>query len=348
MRIAHINWILGTGGIETMVADIISEQVKTNEVALFIINDDVEDYILKKIDKRVQVYLLGRKPGSKNPWPIIKLNLLLAKFHPDIIHTHSYKCINVIFYPFSKFVRTIHNTGNIASEYPKFDKLISISKAVKEVTAKQGFDSIEIDNGIVVKKINYKPVGLFKDKKLHFVQVSRLNISQKGQDILIKALANLIRKYKIDNFIMHFIGDGDDLEILKDLTTKLHLSDNVIFEGQKDQSWIYQHLCEYDLFIQPSRYEGFGLTVAEAMAAKIPVLVSNIEGPLEVIDGGKYGMTFISEDSEDCALQLKNFIDKGENHDIVEAAYKHVAENYDVSITAKKYLEVYHSLLSKK
>ena len=46
MRIAHIHWSLGTGGIETMLPDIANEQAKTNEVALIIINDWVEPSIL--------------------------------------------------------------------------------------------------------------------------------------------------------------------------------------------------------------------------------------------------------------------------------------------------------------
>lgn len=55
---------------------------------------------------------------------------------------------------------------------------------------------------------------------------------------------------------------------------------------KKNQEWIYHNLCNFDLFIQPSRFEGFGLTVAEAIAAKVTVLVSNIQGPMEIIDDG--------------------------------------------------------------
>lgn len=57
MKIAHINWSLGTGGIENMVSEIVSEQAKTDDIALFVINDWIEDYILKKIDNRVHLYL---------------------------------------------------------------------------------------------------------------------------------------------------------------------------------------------------------------------------------------------------------------------------------------------------
>ena len=51
MRIAHIHWSLGTGGIETMLPDIANEQAKTNDVALIIINDWVEPSILAKVNQ---------------------------------------------------------------------------------------------------------------------------------------------------------------------------------------------------------------------------------------------------------------------------------------------------------
>lgn len=348
MRIAHINWSLGTGGIENMVSEIVSEQSKTDDVALFIINDLVEDYILNKIDKRVHLYLIGRKPGSRNPFPLFKFNLLLAKFHPDIIHCHATGEINLVFCPFGKRVRTIHGTFNPCREYPKFDRLIAISKAVKEFTANQGFDSVEIDNGISTSYITHTPSGMFNDGKYHFIQVSRLKTKQKGQDILINALSILKDKYQKTNFHMHFIGDGEDKDKLVDLTKSKGLKDYITFEGRVEQQKIYKQLCEYDLFIQPSRIEGFGLTVAEAIAAKVPVLVSNIEGPLEIIDGGKYGKTFKSEDAEDCAKKLNEFMEQGKNDALIEDAYKHVVNNYDVSVTAEKYLEVYRSLLNSK
>ena len=107
MKIAHIHWSLGTGGIETMLPDIVNEQAKTNDVALVIINDWVEPSILAKVDQSiVKVVLLNRHEGSKNPMSIVKLNLFLMKFRPDIIHTHAYRIINLVVYPWGKRVRT--------------------------------------------------------------------------------------------------------------------------------------------------------------------------------------------------------------------------------------------------
>ena len=345
MRIAHIHWSLGTGGIETMLPDIANEQAKTNDVALIIINDWVEPSILTKVNQeRVKVVLLNRHEGSKNPWPIIKLNLFLMKFRPDVIHTHAYREINLVVYPFGKRVRTIHNTHNVSDEYPKYDKLISISKAVYEFTLNQGFDSVVADNGIPVSRIAHTKATPFADGKLHFIQVSRLDLEQKGQDILLNALGILKNIYGINNFQMHFVGNGVDKSQLIKMTHELHLDNHVIFEGLKEQTWIYENLCRYDLFIQPSRYEGFGLTVAEAIAAKVPVLVSNIEGPLEIIDGGRLGMSFENKMVKDCAEKIKQFILNGRNDKQVEDAYQYVKSHYDVSVTAQKYLEVYESI----
>lgn len=346
MRIVHIHWSLGTGGVETMLPDIANAQAEINEVAFVVINDWVEPSILAKIDQdKVRVVLLKRKAGSKNPWPIIKLNLFLMKFNPDIIHCHAYQEINLVFYPFGKRVRTIHNTHNLCCEYPRFDKLIAISKAVQDFTSNQGFESVLAENGIPVKRINHSQVRLCHDGKKHFVQVSRLDMKQKGQDVLLKALGILKANANFGNFVMHFVGDGADEEKLREMAHELGLDGHIVFEGLKPQTWIYENLCRFDLFVQPSRYEGFGLTVAEAIAAKIPVLVSNIEGPFEIIDGGRLGLSFQNESAADCAEKLKSFMKYGRNVAQIEEAYQYVCEHYDVCGTARKYLEVYQSIL---
>lgn len=348
MKIVHIHWSLGTGGVETMLPDIANAQAETNEVAFVVINDWVEPSILAKINQdKVRVVLLKRKAGSKNPWPIIKLNLFLMKFRPDIIHCHAYDQVRLLFCPFGTRVRTIHNTNNLVSprEYPKFKKLITISQAVYDETLGQGFDSVKVDNGIPVNRINHIANHPFHDGKIHFIQVGRFDTEQKGQDVLLKALG-ILKKMGVNiDFTMHFVGKGADEEMLRRMTHDLQLDGNVVFEGLKEQTWIYENLCNFDLFIQPSRYEGFGLTVAEAIAAKVPVLVSKIEGPLEIIDGGRLGLTFENENASDCAGQIKRFVEQGKDERRVEEAYQYVCKHYDVSVTAKKYLEVYQSIL---
>ena len=345
MRIAHLLWSLGTGGVETMIPEIMNEQSKENDVSLFVINDWIVESILAKLNSSIKVYKTMRKESSRNPLPILKLNALLWSFRPDIIYTHSYQLINLVFYPFAKKVRTIHNTYNNEEEYPKYDALISISKSVWQFTKSQGFGSYIADNGISVSNIERNIHDVFADGKTHIIQVSRLCVEQKGQDILLKALSILKDVHKRNDFVMHFVGTGDDEQMLKKMTHDMGLEGNIVFEGLKSQNWVYGNLCNYDLFVQPSRYEGFGLTVAEAIAACLPVLVSDIEGPMEIIENGKYGMHFRAADATDCANKILAFMEKGRDEEQIENALKHVSEKYDVKETAKKYTEIYHTIL---
>lgn len=347
MKIAHILWSMGTGGTENMVVDIASVQAENNDVCIFVINDWVEEYMLRKLSPKCKVELLRRKPGSKNPLPLLKLNWKLWSFHPDLIYLHSSRSINCIkVCSKTTKVRTIHGLGNESEDYLPCKKLISISQAVADFTKSQGFDSIVIPNGIRVSAINHEPTPKHNENKLQFIQVSRLHIATKAQDVLIKAIAK-VKADGFDNFTMHLVGDGADYQVLKNLCDELDVNDIVKFEGRWDQQKIYASLSRYDLFIQSSRNEGFGLTIAEAMAAKVPVLVSNIPGPMEVIDGGRLGLSFENENVSDCAEKIKQFILNGRNNEQVEAAYEYVKNNYDVSVTAQKYLDIYNSLIKK-
>ena len=326
-----------------MLVNIINEQVKTETVHLFIINDFIDNFIVEKISPLCKIYKLNRKPGGKNPFKIVKLNYWIWQFSPDIIHVHSYRVSKLIFGSWN-IVRTIHGMNNNPEEYPRMKALYSISDIVKEFSEKQGFHSKVVLNGIKISEMNTcKNVEARKDR-YKLVQVSRLYVKDKGQDILLNALGKLVRG-GISNFEMHFIGTGSSEAMLKDIANELNISNKVIFEGLKSQEYIYEHLCEYDCFIQPSRCEGFGLTVAEAMAAKVPVLVSDIQGPMEVIGYGKYGMSFKSEDVDDLADKLKIILQGGFDYSLVDKAYEHVCKEYDVSKTAQKYIDEYTKVI---
>lgn len=348
MRIAHVVWGMKTGGVETMLANIINEQVKTEEVRLFIINDFIDEFLVEKISPKCLIFRMKRKPGDKNPFIFLKLNYQIWKYRPDIIHVHSYQVSKLIFGKW-KIVRTIHNTGNLPDEYPKMKALFAISDVVKRQAIRQGFPYVKpIYNGILTKAVKTRTIGKPIENHYRLVQISRLAIRQKGQDILIEALGKLLHSYGINNFVLYLIGVGGSEEKLHNMVKELDMEEYVVFEGLKSQEYIYNHLCDYDLFIQPSRYEGFGLTVAEAMAAKLPVLVSDIQGPMEVIGYGKYGMAFKSEDVEDLANKLKIILQGGYDDSLIENAYQHVCEEYDVATTARRYLQEYQKVIGSK
>lgn len=345
MRIAHVLWGLTTGGIETMVIHIIEHQVRNHQVALFLVNDYYHESLLSQLSKQCKLIMCGRQVGSKNPLPILKLNYQLFHYHPDIVHLHSKGLSKIIFTPCLK-VRTIHATFNSCDEYPKMSRLYSISKTVQDFTYNQGYESILVENGIPVKLFGQKNKQYQAGDVLRIVQLGRLHTQQKGQHLLIEAVEKLVHTYHHTSLRVHFIGDGEDRAMLEDMVMHKGLQDYFTFEGVKSQDYVCQHLKDYDLLVQPSLLEGFGLTVAEAMAAKVPVLVSDIEGPMEIIDHGKYGFSFHANDVDDLALSIKMMMDTGINGDKVEQGHTYVKQKYDVSLTAERYIYEYQQVLS--
>jgi hypothetical protein len=89
MKIVHIIFALQTGGSETMLVDIVNEQVLKVDVNLVIINDSYNKELVQQIDNKVKVYFINRKEGSRNPFSVIKLNALLYYLNADIIHCHN-------------------------------------------------------------------------------------------------------------------------------------------------------------------------------------------------------------------------------------------------------------------
>ena len=341
MKIAHIAWSMTAGGIETMLVDIVNEQVNNHEVSVFVINDYYDKDLLGRIINKVKVVLLKRKPGSKSIWPVIRLNALLLWLHPDVVHCHYENQAPIIKVPFKK-VLTIHNTHSKSINFSKFDRLFCISNAVKEHTAQQGFpNGIVIYNGIHTEAIAVKNIQKQQNSVTkRIVCVGRLS-NDKGQRVLIEAANELVNNRMQKGLSIDLIGDGEERESLEQFVDEVGLRDYVRFLGMKPREWFYPRLKNYDVFVMPSISEGFGLTLAEACAAKLPVITCDLPGPMEVIDNGRLGMSFITGDSVALADKIHQFLEHGANAGQVELAYAYIKENFDVTMTAQKYVEEY-------
>ena len=327
-----------------MLVDIANEQVVTEDVAIAIIVDKIDKQLFDRIDSRCTVKLFGRELGSRSLTPWIKLNLFLFHYKPDIIHFHLENLRKMVFNPAPK-VFTIHNMWTSGKEYPRFQALYAISDGVRNHTKEQGFEATTVWNGIRTKDIKVRESELYHPGKIcNIVCVGRLYTKHKGQDLLLRSLA-LIKSQGMANFHLDMIGDGDSLGLLDGMIKDLGIEDNVTMLGLRDRSYVYQHLCDYDLYVLPSRSEGFGLSVAEAMCAKIPVLVCDLEGVTDVIDGGRLGMVFKTGDVDSLSQAIACFMQNGESKAIINEAYNYAISHFDVSKTAKHYIQEYKKII---
>ena len=78
MKIVHVVYSLNFGGIETMLVNIVNEQIKyENKITIVVINSPINQGLRDAIDKRVNFIELGRVRYSKNPYYVFKLNKIL-------------------------------------------------------------------------------------------------------------------------------------------------------------------------------------------------------------------------------------------------------------------------------
>lgn len=371
MRIAHLNWTLAYGGIETMLVNIANEQAMQGaEVYIIVINDRIKEELVNKLNSKVHLILMKRKPGARSLSSVKQLDSILSSINPDVIHIHTGSLYDVIpskwtqkksciicrtvhdiphgsfcspFRLIRLFQRLILHKGGNVMNVNRVDKVFSISKAVAaDLKNKFGVDSTVVCNGILSDTFEKREYRMF-DGELKIVQVSRLVHEKKGQDLLIQAAGKLASKgYKLK---IDLIGDGKSRNYLESLVKQFDLDRQVSFLGLKPQEYIKSHLKDYDLFVQPSRVEGFGLTAAEAMAANVPVLVSAGQGLAEVTEDDRYGWVFDNGDCDSLANQLE-YIINNYNQCLGKArkAAEHVAANYDVKATARRYLEMYKNI----
>ena len=173
--------------------------------------------------------------------------------------------------------------------YSRFDNIVCVSKkALKSFNEKIGLPdkTVTIYNMLSAEKIlsaAQEPINI-KKSKFTVLSVGHL-IDVKGYDRLLSAVKQLN-----DNgfdFELWLVGYGKDETKLKEFAEKNNLK-NVKFLGYQKNP--YKYMRAADLYVCSSRYEGFNLTVAEALFLETPILSTDCTGPSEILDGGKYGM----------------------------------------------------------
>ncbi|RYU91627.1 glycosyltransferase family 1 protein [Mucilaginibacter terrigena] len=125
----------------------------------------------------------------------------------------------------------------------------------------------------------------------------------KGHDIVIKSLPKLKHKFPLIKYIL--AGKYDELEGLrvKQLIEDTGVTEQVILTGFIKEEELPDHFLTADVFVLPSKKEGFGIVFIEALACGLPVICGNADGSIDAIRNGELG-TAINTDNqqelEDC------------------------------------------------
>lgn len=187
----------------------------------------------------------------------------------------------------------------------KINKLIKIP-STKSIIVNSG---IEKENIIDLQDLNIK----INRKNKVISTVARLE-KRKNIDVLIKAFSKLKNK---DNLVFNIIGDGDELNALKELVKSFNLEKSINFLGKKKRDEVLNLLKQSDIFTLVSSRETLGLVYLEAMSQGCIVIGSKGEGIDGIINNNINGYLVEKQDVDGLAKVIEkiigiNKIDKNE------------------------------------
>jgi len=198
------------------------------------------------------------------------------------------------------------------------EKVIANSDYTKNLAINNGVETnkiIVINPGVnpgpeLNKKSLEKVESLLKVKTPRLITVSRFD-KRKNHEKVIMALRNLKQKYP--DIVYICIGDGDELDNIKELVKELELSTQVMFFNDISDDLKHSLLAKSNIFVMPSiihktSVEGFGIAYVEAAQYGIPSLGGKDGGAADAIDHDKTGLICDGSNLEDVYSSLDSMI----------------------------------------
>lgn len=378
MKIFHLITSLDNGGAENHLASLVQEQVKKNEILIIYLRGN--GYWKKKLEK-LGIKVINLKLKSiinlfNFILVIFKIKHLIKIYNPDVVHAHltSMEIISAIVKFISnsnyKFIVTKHldsfcfEASNGQNTFVKgilverfilnqCDKVICISKQIKKYFSKSiklknkyhviyyGLGEKSLKNKkLKIKKLFYKKV--FFNKYFYICCVAR-HVKQKSIDFLIRSFQEFNKKNFKSRLIL--VGSGPETQNLVHLSKKLGVYDKIIWIKYEEN--IFQILNKSDVFVLPSKYEGFGLVLLEAMYAKIPIIGTKVSAIPEVIKHNWNGLLIEHGNIKDLNLKL-NVIKSGKKNSIfIKNSQKALRLKFNFNKMIRETSKIYNEVVKK-
>lgn len=361
MKVLYVVTALAKGGAERVVCDLADEMFKKgHEVKIAYL---VGDVITRPEHQEIELIKVNLNDVRTLLPAYIKLAKVIKKFRPDVVHSHMVHA-NIltrlvrISTPMDKLISTAHSNNEGGSlrmlGYRLTHRLANLSTNVSQ-KATQAFEDMgavpndgmqTIYNGISLEKFNHIPEARARlEKELDLnrsykivLAVGRFN-EQKDYPNLLQAIS-LLKKEVNYPFKVIIAGDGELSGLIEEKIDSLDLKEDIILLGRRND--IPSLMSAADLFVLPSKYEGFGLVVAEAMACECLVIATDCGGVAEVLDNPE----FLVPSSDSIALKDRikyTFeLDAKKQKKVISKNLNHVREKFCLQDIVEKWVNLYH------
>ena len=232
------------------------------------------------------------------------------------------------------------SSKEIKNSYNKLTKVICVSNEAKDNFCKKyniSKDKVTviynyIDEDAILHKANEFKVD---NRVFTFVNVAKMR-DQKRQDRLVKAAIYL--KEKGYDFNIQLVGDGPNLDKIKAMISDNDVADKVEVLGLKTNP--YPYIKNADFFVLSSFMEGYGIVIKEALLLKKKVLTTDVVGPKEILENGKYGI-IVPNNDDDIKYAMEDILKNKNKYDYLDEALLHYkGDNEEIKKKTLKLLDL--------
>jgi glycosyltransferase involved in cell wall biosynthesis len=330
-------------------------------------SEDTEGFRIRRLNIWMKVY--------NNPIVPSLVGRLLHEDSPTIIHAHQYPIFfsdvsalmgAVKHIPLLLQIHVIPDSRSMLSSavsalyYESLWKL-TLKTACKIIVPSRAYRSLMLGHGLSSQKVSVIPYGVDTDvfhpdnngdqfRKKHGCEGSRVILTagrlnyQKGLHVLIEALP-LIKK-ELQDVKLVIVGDGEERPRLKKLAQTLDVAESVVFTGSLHHEDLPQAFASADVFVLPSFFESFGITLIEAQATAKPVVATRVGGIPEVVMNGESGTLVEPGKPNKLANAIITILsDRNMAVRMGRKGRKHVEENFSWCATIDKVAKLYEESL---
>lgn len=319
MKLALFISSLGSGGAERVLSDLANHWAKAghevhlitfaseNEVPFYPLDKNIRLHPLDLLDETSSIFKRGINIINR----LIVIRKTVKRLNPDrILSFIEITNITVLMatlglnIPVVVSERTDPNFHRIPDFYSRLRLWLYrfSKKTIVQTKSAQSFFSYQDNIQIIPNAASTSRYqAIYRVSVLSIVSVGRL-IRSKAFDLLIRSFSNIADDFP--NATLTIYGEGPERQNLEDLIRHLNLENRVFLPGAVKN--IQEKLAEADLFVFPSRFEGFPNALCEAMAVGLPVIASNCSGNVDVVEDGVNGVLFPVGDEAALIKQIKS------------------------------------------
>ncbi|XXQ68424.1 glycosyltransferase family 4 protein [Neisseriaceae bacterium B1] len=224
--------------------------------------------------------------------------------------------------------------------YQSANMLVAVSQAIASKLAHFAPETRTIYDTFSNLKENQSVIDNLREKfaqKFVIGHVGALIDSHKGQADLIEVARRFEQKYPDCAFV--FLGDGADKERFINQSKDLA---NVHWLGFQDD--VGSYLAVMDIFAFPSRTEGLGSTLLDAMAYDVPIVASRVGGIPEIVEDSKTGLLFEVNNVDDLAEKITALYQQPQLRARLTQSAKERLQQSSPQYIAKEYMEIYQTV----